>query len=791
MAVFVSRVVLAWIFIFMLSGDDLSAYIPVDSNSLSSHWNILQMERNFYNDHSIHKNPLRQNVFAQQDSNVTLIGRWGYGPGNTVFVQWDYAYLGSGRAVQILDISNPSSPRKLGVYVIPSNNVTPDSRVRAIYVSGKYAYVASGDLGLWVINVSDPSTPHEVAHYHSGGVANSVCISGKYAYITNCYSYMPSLHEGLQIIDISDASNPRKVGYFDTGDWTSDVYVSDEYAYVTDAYNGLRIVDISNPTNPNGMGHYLTPSWAYAVYVSGSYAYVADFHFGLRIIDVSDPQNPFEVGYFDTYGTACDVHVSGNYAYVAEGYEAPPPAPPPLPGLRIIDVSDPQNPFQVGYFNTGRAGWTTGVYVQGNYAFITVSGGCLTGLRIIDISDPQNPYVIGYFNTAHGLYSLWFRDQYVYANGTADLVVIDASDPTHPYEIGSFCESGGGWRGGVYVDGSYAYVGLYQSLLIIDISDPANPDLVAQVHMVSVNDVYVSGDFAYVTQSHLNRPFGSLDIVDVSDLTHPYLVGHLDIQDDASGVWVSGHYAYVAAYGEGLLIINVSDPAKPYEVGRCGTNARNVHVSEGYAYVAAGDALRIVDVSKPSNPYQIGYSNIEGYYCNHVFVSGDYAYASELYNGLYIINISNPSTPMLAGYFKSQHSAWESYVSGNYVYLGGEGGLYILEFIPTEVSDDVVSAIPEEFNLLRSDPNPFNDETSIQYLLPQTSNVLLELYNCQGQVVRTLVNGSQVAGQYIVRWDGLSDSGQEVASGVYFCRLSVTANQSIRWNQSRKLVLLR
>jgi hypothetical protein len=64
-----------------------------------------------------------------------------------------------------------------------------------------------------------------------------------------------------------------------------------------------------------------TPGLAEGVYVSGNYAYVADGGAGLRVIDVSNPANPREVGFFDTPGFAEDVYVSGNYAYVAMGVQ--------------------------------------------------------------------------------------------------------------------------------------------------------------------------------------------------------------------------------------------------------------------------------------------------------------------------------------------------------------------------------------------------------------------------------------------------------------------------------------
>ncbi len=103
--------------------------------------------------------------------------------------------------------------------------------------------------------------------------------------------------------------------------------------------------------------------------MAGSYAYVADDGKGLRIIDISDPANPSETGYYDTPGYAYDVAVAGNYAYIADYYQ----------GLRVIDVSDPAHPVQVGLYDT--LGEAYGVAVAGGYAYVADGSGGLVILR--------------------------------------------------------------------------------------------------------------------------------------------------------------------------------------------------------------------------------------------------------------------------------------------------------------------------------------------------------------------------------------------------------------------------
>ncbi|MBC8234633.1 carboxypeptidase regulatory-like domain-containing protein [bacterium] len=56
------------------------------------------------------------------------------------------------------------------------------------------------------------------------------------------------------------------------------------------------------------------------MHVAGDYAYLADDWFGLRVIDVSEPSNPYEVGFCYTRYAAIGVHVAGGYAYVADSY---------------------------------------------------------------------------------------------------------------------------------------------------------------------------------------------------------------------------------------------------------------------------------------------------------------------------------------------------------------------------------------------------------------------------------------------------------------------------------------
>jgi len=69
-------------------------------------------------------------------------------------------------------------------------------------------------------------------------------------------------------------------------------------------------------------------------------------------------------------------------------------------------------------------------------------------------------------------------------------------------------------------------------------------------------------------------------------------------------------------------------------------------------------------------------------------------------------------------------------------------------------------------------PNPFMEVTVIRFNMAKGGAVTVSIYNVNGQLVTTLVDGSLPAGEHTVRWDGRDNAGQKVARGVYFCRMS-------------------
>lgn len=125
--------------------------------------------------------------------------------------------------------------------------------------------------------------------------------------------------------------------------------------------------------------------------------------------------------------------------------------------------------------------------------------------------------------------------------------------------------------------------------------------------------------------------------------------------------------------------------------------------------------------------------------------------------------------------------------SFKYCFTPLDSDVYEVNFIgTTDVEESSEQCSPEHFQLFPNYPNPFNPSTNISYSLPQDAEVTLAIYNLKGERVKVLVDEFQTKGEKITIWDGTDSQGNDVASGLYLCKL-----QSRNLNESIKMLLLK
>ena len=95
--------------------------------------------------------------------------------------------------------------------------------------------------------------------------------------------------------------------------------------------------------------------------------------------------------------------------------------------------------------------------------------------------------------------------------------------------------------------------------------------------------------------------------------------------------------------------------------------------------------------------------------------------------------------------------------------------------------------IDYEFALYNAYPNPFNPTTTIEFEVPYSMNIVLNVYDISGKLVKTLVNDMKSTGKHSIVWDGTNQYGNGVANGMYIYKLISNENLSI----SNKMILMK
>ncbi len=289
----------------------------------------------------------------------------------------------------------------------------------------------------------------------------------------------------------------------------------------------------------------------------GSYTYVCKQELGLGIVNTSNPASPTQTGLTtlgntNALGWCSDVKVSGTMAYVADWDK----------GLVIADVSNPASPVTKGSLALTNASI---VWVEGNYAYVAVeddtTGG---GLAIVNVTNPMSPTLTSYTETVGNAAGVVKIGNYVYLthrdSGTfTGLKVLNVSNPASPTVVQSLVRDS---MEEIVVSGNYAYVAAgYDGIEIFDVSAPANPvsksvkpmpDTPSPGYCLSVS---VAESYAFAVDFDARK----VHVFDVTNKTSPTLAKSYTVASNGDPLYihVSGNNAFLTVDTKGLEIIEV------------------------------------------------------------------------------------------------------------------------------------------------------------------------------------------------------------------------------------------
>ena len=462
-------------------------------------------------------------------------------PGNAqeLIVRDHYAYVAHAETngLRIIDVQNPRAPSETGFYPTPKG-------AYGVALAGTTAYIAAGDIE--IADISDPASPR-YAGFITPSLYNlvyDVQIEGHFAYLAES----DRTDDGeIRILDISDSAHPAVLSRTSTHGCATKIALAGDHAFIVNRYfttsadSGLAIVDIADRHNPALINLYATYARVIDIAVSGSYAY-APARAGLFVLDVSDPQNPFQSGFCPLPYFGTSISISGQYAFLVYGGH-----------LMIVDIEQPSSPKYVGECSMSVNSsyyWDWDVFTVGGLAYLTVGN---SGLRIIDVSDPLHPYEIGSSFQGKTCRGIAVQDHFAYVGWQEEVVsrppksglfVFDVTFPRTPQLIGQ-AECSEASR--IALSGNCA---IMASGDVVDVSDKSRPQVSSRLYGgLGGEDIAVAGNIACV----IGWRYG-LKIYNLSDMRYPHEDYFNPSPGHTSGVCLSGDIAFVSDEMGGVLI---------------------------------------------------------------------------------------------------------------------------------------------------------------------------------------------------------------------------------------------
>ncbi len=229
---------------------------------------------------------------------------------NGVWAKGNALYVASANSgVVVFDISNPASPQLLKS--LPSGRGQID--VHTVFVEGErlYAMSPSPSPRTLIFDIQQPLEPRLLGEYAEPGAATDPRVGFPHdALAFEGMLYINHWSSGYLMVDVRDPENPKKVGTYTYPYATSHANAVGKFGDRRIAFEGgeswgahLRVLDVTDPAQPKRLGEYKLEANAsiHNMVLKGERLYIAYYHHGVRVLDVSVPESPKEVAYYNTF----------------------------------------------------------------------------------------------------------------------------------------------------------------------------------------------------------------------------------------------------------------------------------------------------------------------------------------------------------------------------------------------------------------------------------------------------------------------------------------------------------
>jgi len=482
--------------------------------------------------------------------------------GSTVVLIQPHDVLG------FVDVTDPSAPVQVGTW---------PGWARSAAARGSLCCAAFTDVSqpertwLLTLDIADPANPRQL------GRVDSVC--GHDIFLVDSLAFVSGRNDAygeMRIVDISDSTNPRRLGT--CGVWNDNwgvwANLDMQKALIATEPSGLALVDIADANAPFVDSCILTADQAVDIWMDGDRAYVANHRAGMRVLDVSDPMRPAEVGGFDSlHGVIEAVAARDSFAFT--GWWA-------TPYFRSFDVSDPRYPRPAGgglvqTIPEDMVLHDTLVYLVGRLRF-----------NVVNVARPREPVLVGSCNIQDGVWGLVVQDTLAFVSGVS-LYIVNVADPASPYVV----STSGRPSVGVAVRDTFAYVPSFETLFVYSVADPALPRVLSTTPTGRAWDV-VLGDTLLFIGTNVG-----VEAYDVGNPAEPRRVASASAPYGNRRLCYVGGYLYGAFWDAGVAVYETTTSGIAERVATSPSSSRRISAvpnpaSDRVRVIGAGETARVV-----------------------------------------------------------------------------------------------------------------------------------------------------------------------------------------------------
>ncbi|MFC2162174.1 LVIVD repeat-containing protein [Candidatus Altiarchaeota archaeon] len=495
-------------------------------------------------------------------------------------------YMNSGGELLVYDVSNPSLPIQVAIIPDAARPVASAGQIGQLITTNQKAVAVAKYSEVAIVDKSG----WILTTYTPTAKPKAVEFNGNTLYVATA--------DGVEVLDVTDPQNPVKTATI--AEPATDIHSDGERIFVMHE----KKVTIYAAGTLQRISEYTFSGVIWDVEAGNGYLYLTDYN-KVEVIDVRGA-SPRKTGQFvpvtpvPLYKT---IDLVDGYLVVTE-HDA---------WIDILDVSDPTNPHSIAQYNYRPievwGGYPNDVTPIGNNHFVlAVAYG---GARIVDMSDPSNPKHISEISTAGRVYDVALKDGIVYAVDDSGLLAIDFNQEIpvqldyHKYYGRSF---------NIILDDNKAYCAAAQAgVQIYDITNPSNLDPVGQ---------WRSGTYSIGLLKNGNTLYsitnGVISVLDVSNPANPIFIKKVDHGSDHFGYSMvrKGNIMYATNGNLGLRIYDISNARDP----------------------------RLLSTIMPAGMSNPGPASGTGGIVK-LYIEGDNLYVTDYYNGLIVMDISDPRNP--------------------------------------------------------------------------------------------------------------------------------------------------